>query len=62
MPEEQGVAITGLGLVLPQGVGLAAAEDVFAGRSAVRYLPEFADVPGATRGGGSGFRSALRNR
>jgi len=48
MPEERGVAITGLGLVLPQGVGLAAAEDVFAGRSAVRYLPEFADVPGAT--------------
>ena len=46
MPEERGVAITGLGLVLPQGVGLAAAEDVFAGRSAVRYLPEFADVPG----------------
>jgi len=48
MPEERGVAITGLGLVLPQGVGLAAVEDVFAGRSAVRYLPEFADVPGAT--------------
>ena len=48
MPEAQGVAITGLGLVLPQGVGLSAADDVFAGRTAVRYLPELADVPGAT--------------
>ena len=55
MPEAPGVAITGLGLVLPHGAGLAAAEDVFAGRSAVRYLPEFADVPGATGAAVSDF-------
>ena len=48
MPEAQGVAITGMGLVLPPGSGLAATEDVFAGRSAVRYLPDFGEVPGAT--------------
>ena len=55
MAEEQGVAITGLGLVLPQGVGLAAADDVFAGRSAVRYLPEMADIPEATGAACLGF-------
>jgi len=55
MAEEQGVAITGLGLVLPQGVGLAAADDVFAGRSAVRYLPDMADLPEATGAACLGF-------
>jgi len=48
MADEPAVAITGLGLVLPQGVGREAAEAVFAGRSAVRYLPHVADVPDAT--------------
>ncbi len=48
MPEEQGIAVTGMGLVLPHGVGLAAAEGVFAGQSAVRYLPEFDNLPGVT--------------
>ncbi len=55
MPEKHRVAITGMGLVLPQGVGLAAAEEVFAGGSAVRYLPELAGVPGATGAACLGF-------
>ena len=55
MPEKHRVAITGMGLVLPQGVGLAAAEEVFAGASAVRYLPELAGVPGATGAACLGF-------
>ncbi|MGB2782028.1 MAG: hypothetical protein WBD63_11175, partial [Phycisphaerae bacterium] len=36
-------AITGLGLVLPQGVGLPSADAVFRGESAVAYLT---DMPG----------------
>jgi len=55
MSEKHRVAITGMGLVLPQGVGLAAAEEVFAGASAVRYLPELAGVPGATGAACLGF-------
>jgi 3-oxoacyl-[acyl-carrier-protein] synthase II len=45
---ERGVAITGLGLVQPHGVGLASAEAVFEGRSAVAYLPEVCGIPEAT--------------
>ena len=45
---EQGVAITGLGLVHPHGVGLESAEAVFEGRSAVAYLPEIRGIPEAT--------------
>ena len=45
---EQGVAITGLGLVHPHGVGLESAEAVFEGRSAVAYLPEMCGIPQAT--------------
>ena len=48
VPSDRGVAITGLGLVQPHGVGLASAEAVFEGRSAVAYLPEIADIPDAT--------------
>jgi len=48
MPDDADVVITGLGLVLPHGVGLGAAEPVFEGRSAVRRLPEMAGVPDAT--------------
>ena len=48
MPEGQGVVITGLGLVLPHGVGLAAADAVFQGLSAVARLPDMAAIPGAT--------------
>jgi len=48
MPEARGVVITGLGLVLPQGVGLGAAEDVFAGRSAVSRLAGIPGIPDAT--------------
>lgn len=47
MPDGHAV-ITGLGLVLPQGVGIQAAEAVFDGRSAVRFLPEIVGVPEAT--------------
>ncbi len=42
------VLITGLGLVLPQGAGVSAADAVFAGRSAVRRLPEIEGIPDAT--------------
>jgi 3-oxoacyl-(acyl-carrier-protein) synthase len=48
MPEGQGVVITGLGLVLPPRAGLAAAEAVFQGRSAVSLLPAIKGIPGAT--------------
>jgi 3-oxoacyl-(acyl-carrier-protein) synthase len=48
MPEARGVVITGLGLVLPPGVGLGAAEDVFAGRSAVSRLAGIPGIPDAT--------------
>jgi 3-oxoacyl-[acyl-carrier-protein] synthase II len=51
------VAITGLGLVLPHGVGLGAAEAVFEGRSAIRYLPPLAGLPEATGAAVSGFAS-----
>lgn len=47
MPDAGGVVITGLGLVLPHGVGLGAAEAVFAGRSAVCRLPGIAGIPDA---------------
>jgi len=47
MAEPDGVVITGLGLVLPHGVGLRAADAVFAGTSAVRRLPEIRGVPDA---------------
>jgi len=45
---EQGVVITGLGLVHPHGVGLESAEAVFEGRSAVACLPEMCGIPQAT--------------
>ena len=48
MPEARGVAITGLGLVLPHGVGLGAADGVFAGRSAVAHLAGIPGIPDAT--------------
>ena len=48
MPDGADVVITGLGLVLPHGVGLDAADPVFAGRSAVRRLPEMAGLSDAT--------------
>jgi 3-oxoacyl-[acyl-carrier-protein] synthase II len=38
-PDATRLVITGLGLVLPFGAGVAAADAVFAGRSAVRRLP-----------------------
>jgi 3-oxoacyl-(acyl-carrier-protein) synthase len=47
MPDRRRVVITGLGLVLPQGVGVSAADAVFAGRSAVRRLPEMEGIPDA---------------
>ena len=48
MSNARGLVITGLGLVLPQGVGLASAEAVFRGRSAVVRLPDFPELPDAT--------------
>ena len=48
MPEGQGVVITGLGLVLPSGTGIAAADAVFEGRSAVSLLPAIEGIPNAT--------------
>ena len=54
MPEGQGVVITGLGLVLPSGAGLAAADAVFEGRSAVSLLPAIEGLPNAT---GAALRS-----
>jgi 3-oxoacyl-(acyl-carrier-protein) synthase len=54
MPEGQGVVITGLGLVLPSGAGLAAADAVFEGRSAVSLLPIIEGIPSAT---GAALRS-----
>ena len=47
-PEGQGVVITGLGLVLPPGAGLAAADATFQGRSAVSRLPAIEGIPDAT--------------
>jgi 3-oxoacyl-(acyl-carrier-protein) synthase len=56
MPEGQGVVITGLGLVLPSGTGLAGAEAVFGGRSSVSFLPPIAGIPGATGAAVRDFR------
>ncbi|MBE3069839.1 MAG: hypothetical protein IMZ66_06350, partial [Planctomycetes bacterium] len=62
MPDAPGLAITGLGLVLPQGAGVAAADAVFAGpgaeaapRSAVRFLGDVAGLPDATGAPVAGF-------
>jgi len=55
MLDGQGIAVTGLGLVLPQGPGLEAARAVFDGASAVRYLPPIAGLPGATGAPARGF-------
>ena len=41
-------AITGVGLVLPQGAGLEAVEPVFRGESAIAYLSGFPGLEGAT--------------
>jgi len=41
-------AITGVGLVLPQGAGLEAVEPVFRGESAIAYLSGFPGLKGAT--------------
>jgi 3-oxoacyl-[acyl-carrier-protein] synthase II len=48
MPDAPDVVITGLGLVLPHGVGLKAADAVFEGRSAVARLDSMAGIPDAT--------------
>ena len=48
MSDGRGVVITGLGLVLPHGTGLRAADAVFDGRSAVRRLPLMEGIPDAT--------------
>jgi 3-oxoacyl-(acyl-carrier-protein) synthase len=48
MADRAGIVITGLGLVLPHGTGLAAADAVFAGRSAVRFLRDIHGLPDAT--------------
>ena len=42
------VLVTGLGLVLPHGVGIRAAGAVFEGRSAVRHLGDLPGLAGAT--------------
>ncbi len=55
MPEAQGVAVTGMGLVLPTGTGLAAADAVFAGRSAVRRLNGAVGLAGAIGAPASAF-------
>jgi len=47
-PDGEPIVVTGLGLVLPQGVGLEAAQAVFDGRSAIDYLPAIPGMPGAT--------------
>jgi len=55
MPDARGVAITGVGLVLPTGTGLAAADPVFAGRSAVCRLNGTVGLAGAIGAPASGF-------
>jgi len=55
MADGQGVTVTGAGLVLPTGVGLPAADPVFAGRSAVRHLNGTVDLAGAIGAPVSGF-------
>jgi 3-oxoacyl-(acyl-carrier-protein) synthase len=55
MPDGHGVAITGLGLVLPTGTGLPAADAVFTGRSAVRHLNGAVDLEGAIGAPASAF-------
>ncbi|MFO8013744.1 MAG: beta-ketoacyl-[acyl-carrier-protein] synthase family protein [Phycisphaerae bacterium] len=55
MPDGQGVTITGVGLVLPTGTGLPAADAVFAGRSAVRRLNGTVDLAGAIGAPASAF-------
>jgi len=55
MPEGQGIVVTGLGLVLPHGPGLAAADAVFAGRSAVALLPDVPGIPDAAGAAVRGF-------
>jgi len=55
MADGQGVTVTGLGLVLPTGVGLPAADPVFAGRSAVRHLNGMVNLAGAIGAPVSGF-------
>jgi 3-oxoacyl-(acyl-carrier-protein) synthase len=47
LPDGPRIVVTGLGLVLPQGIGPAGAEPVFAGRSAVRRLPGIDGLPNA---------------
>jgi 3-oxoacyl-[acyl-carrier-protein] synthase II len=56
MSRRPGVVITGLGLVLPHGRGLAAADAVFAGRSAVRRLDGIPGMPDATAAPLDGFQ------
>ncbi|HUU10666.1 MAG TPA: beta-ketoacyl-[acyl-carrier-protein] synthase family protein [Phycisphaerae bacterium] len=51
----EAIAVTGVGLVLPHGAGVDAADGVFEGRSAVAYLDDFPDVPGATGARAHGF-------
>jgi len=48
MADAQAIAVTGLGLVLPTGTGLAAADAVFRGASTVRYLNGEGAFPWAT--------------
>ena len=56
MRNGRAAVITGLGLVLPQGVGLRAADAVFAGQSAVRRLGDIEGIPDATGAPVTNFR------
>ena len=55
VPDGRGVAITGLGLVQPHGVGVESAEAVFEGRSAVAWRPEIGAISDATGAAVRGF-------
>jgi len=55
MPDGHKVAITGIGLVLPCGVGKAAAGAVFRGESSIARLTGFDGLDGATGAALSGF-------
>jgi len=55
MADAPAIVVTGMGLVLPTGVGLPAADAVFAGDSAVRYLNGEAGFPSAIGAPVAGF-------
>jgi 3-oxoacyl-(acyl-carrier-protein) synthase len=54
-PDEGGIVVTGLGLVLPHGVGRSAAQAIFEGRSAVALLGTLPEMPDATGAALHGF-------